>query len=139
MTNLQHLHAGTKVNAVETNRRLRWPDELCPKLRKWLTRVQRVQAHLRTTLAIYTTAKNIGGHEKNDNYDRRVAQGDRTILHDALALAIDEYTEVFGEVQALMDSAPPTAARPGTREKVDVMEARAQDGFSIFIEADAKL
>ena len=138
MTNLQHLHAGTKVTAVE-NRRLRWPDELCPKLRKWLTRVQRVQAHLRTTLAIYTTAKNIGGHALNDNYDRRVAQGDRTILHDALALAIDEYTEVFGEVQALMDSAPPTTARPGTREKVDVMEQRAQDGFSIFIDADAKL
>lgn len=104
-----------------------------------MTRVQRVQAHLRTTLAIYTTAKDIGGHAKNDNYERRVLQGDRTILHDALALAIDEYAEVFGEVQALMDSAPPTLARPGTREKVDVMEQRAQDGYSIFIEADAKL
>lgn len=98
-----------------------------------------MQAHLRTTLAIYTTAKNIGGHEKNNNYDRRVAQGDRTILHDALALAIDEYSELFGEVQAIMDSAPPTLAKPGTREKVDVMERRAQDGYSIFIEADAKL
>lgn len=120
-------------------RRLRWPDDLCPKLRVWLTRVQRVQAHLRTTLAIYTTATDVGGCSRgNKNYKRRVEKHDRTILHDALALAIDEYTEVFEQVQAAMDAAPPTTARPGTKEKVAVMESRAKAGFSIFIDADAQ-
>jgi hypothetical protein len=132
---------GRKAAYVEDlpNRRLRWPDELCPRLRKWLTRVQRVQAHMRTTLAIYAKNSNIGGAAGNNNYLRRVATGDRTILHDVLALAIDEYGEIFHEVQAFMDSAEPTTARPGTREKVDVMERRANEGYSIFIADDAKL
>lgn len=120
-------------------KRLRWPDDLDPQLRKWLTRVQRVHAHLRTTLAIYTTAIEVGGCSLgNDNYQRRVKRQDRTILHDALTLAMDEYGEVLEQVQAVMDSATPTMAMPGTRDKVDVMEARAREGFSIFIESDAK-
>jgi hypothetical protein len=94
---------------------------------------------MRTTLAIYAKNANIGGAAGNDNYMRRVATGDRTILHDVLALAIDEYGEIFHEVQAFMDSAEPTTARPGTREKVDVMERRANEGYSIFIADDAKL
>ncbi len=121
------------------SRRLRWPDDLCPKLRVWLTRVQRVQAHLRTTLAIYTTATDVGGCSRgNRNYKRRVEKHDRTILHDALALAIDEYTDVFAQVQAAMDSAPPTTSLPGSKGKVDAMERRAREGYSIFIDADAK-
>jgi hypothetical protein len=94
---------------------------------------------MRTTLAIYAKNANIGGAAGNDNYMRRVATGDRTILHDVLALAIDEYGEIFHEVQAFMDSAEPTTARPGSREKVNVMERRANEGYSIFIDADAKL
>ena len=120
-------------------KRLRWPDDLDPQLRKWLTRVMRVHAHITTTLAIYTTAMEVGGCSLgNDNYQRRVKRQDRTILHDALALAIDEYGEVLEQVQKVMDSAPPTKAMPGTKQKVDVMEARAREGFSIFIDADAK-
>lgn len=121
------------------DRRLRWPDDLCPRLRKWLTRVQRVQAHLRTTLAIYTTATDVGGCSRgNRNYKRRVEKHDRTILHDALALAIDEYMDVFKQVQSEMDAATPTKAMPGTSAKVSVMERRAREGFSIFIDADAR-
>ena len=120
-------------------RRLRWPDDLDPRLRKWLTRVMRVHAHLRTTLAIYTTATDVGGCSLgNDHYKRRAARADRTILHDALALALDEYTDVLREIQDAMDAAPPTTAVPGTKAKVDVMESRAREGHSIFIEADAK-
>ena len=70
-------------------KRLRWPDDLDPQLRKWLTRVMRVHAHITTTLAIYTTAAEVGGCSLgNDNYQRRVKRQDRTILHDALALAV---------------------------------------------------
>lgn len=120
-------------------KRLRWPDDLDPQLRKWLTRVMRVHAHLRTTLAIYTTAMDVGGCSLgNDHYKRRVARQDRTILHDALTLALDEYSEVLEQVQAVMDAAPPTKTLPGTKAKVDVMEERAKAGYSIFIEADAR-
>lgn len=118
--------------------RVRWPAELDPKLRKWLTRVQRVQAHLRSTLLIYSNRRNVGGDSLigNHAYNQRAASYDRTILHDALLLACDEFAEVVREVQTVMDSPKPTAAVPGTREKVDVMESRARAGFSIFIDKD---
>jgi hypothetical protein len=118
--------------------RVRWPDDLNPQLRKWLTRVQRVQAHLRSTLLIYSNRRNVGGDSLigNHAYTERAASYDRTILHDALLLARDEFDEVVREVQAVMDSPKPTAAIPGTKEKVDVMEARARGGYSIFIDKD---
>lgn len=98
-----------------------------------------MHAHLRTTLAIYTTAIDVGGCSLgNDHYKRRVKRQDRTILHDALTLAMDEYGEVLEQVRTAMDSAPPTTALPGTKDKVATMEARARSGFSIFIDADAK-
>lgn len=120
--------------------RVRWPDDLDPTLRKWLTRVARVGAHIRAQLAIYGRGRNVGGDSLigNDNYAQRAGQRDRTILHDALVVAIDEYTDVLREVQAKMDSAAPTDAMPGTREKVAVMERRARAGFSIFIDDDAQ-
>lgn len=120
--------------------RVRWPDDLDPKLRKWLTRVQRVQAHLRSTLLIYSARRNVGGDSLigNHAYNQRAASYDRTILHDALLLARDEYDELIREVQTVMDSPKPTKAVPGTPEKVAVMEQRARGGFSIFIEADPK-
>lgn len=120
--------------------RARWPDDLDPKLRRWLTRVQRVQAHLRSTLLIYSTQRNVGGDSLigNDDYARRAASADRTILYDALTLAIDEFGEVREQVQAVMDSTPATHAIPGSPQKVAVMEARAQAGFSIFVDGDAR-
>ena len=50
----------------------------------------------------------------------------------------DDADGIVVEVQAAMDSAPPTAAVPGSPEKVAVMEARALQGFSIFIPGDTK-
>lgn len=121
-------------------RRVRWPDDLDPKLRKWLTRVQRVHAHLRSTLSIYGTRRNVGGDSLigNHAYNDRAKNYDRTILHDALLLARDEYDEVIREVQTVMDSPKATMAAPGSREKVAVMELRARAGFSIFVDGDAK-
>jgi len=129
--------------------RARWPDELDPRLRRWLTRVQRVQAHLRSTLLIYAEKRSVGGDSMqatgwrqtvkgNDDYARRAAAADQTILYDALTLAVDEFAEVREQVQAAMDAAPPTTAPPGSRAKVVVMEARAKAGLSIFVDGDAR-
>ena len=119
--------------------RARWPADLNPQLRKWLTRVQRVQAHLRSTLLIYSAKRNVGGDSLigNHAYADRAANNDRTILYDALTLALDEFAEVRDQVQAVMDSARPTDSVPGSPEKVAVMEARARAGLSIFVERDA--
>lgn len=121
-------------------KRIRWPASLDPKLRKWLTRVQRVQAHLRSTLLIYSARRNVGGDSLigNHAYNERAANYDRTILHDALLLARDEYDEVVREVQAVMDSPKRTTAAPGSRAKVEVMERRARAACSIFVEGDAR-
>jgi len=91
-------------------------------------------------LLIYSARREVGGDSLigNHAYNQRAANYDRTILHDALLLARDEFDQVVREVQAVMDSPKPTAALPGSREKVDVMEARARLGFSIFIDADKK-
>jgi hypothetical protein len=123
-----------------TAERIRWPDDLDPKLRGWLTRIARVGAHMKAQLAIYGKGRNVGGDSLigNTAYNERAATRDRTILHDALALAIDEYGDVLRELQAVMDSAAPTDARPGSRRKVDVMEARANAGYSIVIDDDVK-
>ncbi len=121
-------------------KRIRWPDNLDPKLRKWLTKVQRVQAHLRSTMLIYSARRNVGGDSLigNSAYNERAANYDRTIIHDALLLARDEYDDVIREVQAIMDSPKPTAATPGSREKVAIMEVRARAGYSIFVDGDAR-
>lgn len=120
--------------------RIRWPDDLDPQLRKWLTRVAAGCAHIKAQLAIYGSGRNVGGDSMtgNLNYSQRATQRDRTILHDALIVVIDEYSAVLRELQAKMDSAARTAAQPGTAEKVAIMEARARAGYSIFIDADAR-
>ena len=99
-----------------------------------------MQAHLRSTMLIYSARRNVGGDSLigNHAYSERAANHDRTILHDALILARDEYDEVIREVQAVMDSPKPTSAAPGSRDKVEQMELRARNGFSIFVEGDAK-
>lgn len=130
-------------------KRVRWPDELEPTLRRWLTRVQRVQAHLRSTLLIYAERRNVGGDSAkavgwrtnpvaNAAYSERAARADRTILHDALTLAIDEFAELRAEVQSVMDAAPATTAPPGTAEKVEAMRRRADLGLSIFSDNDPR-
>lgn len=120
--------------------RVRWPDDLDPKLRQWLTRTQRAIAHLRSTLLIYSEKRNVGGDSLigNTAYRDRAASADRTILYDALTVALDEFTEVREMVQAVMDSPKPTTAVPGSPEKVAVMERRAAAGYSIFVEGDAR-
>lgn len=128
--------------------RVRWPDDLDPKLRVWLTRVQRAIAHMRSTIAIYGERRNVGGDSGraagwrvnpvgNKAYAERAASADRTILYDALTMAMDEFAEVREQVQAVMDAAPPTVARPGTTDKVREMERRARAGLSIFVDGDA--
>lgn len=120
--------------------RIRWPDDLDPQLRKWLTRVAAANAHIKSQLTIYGRGRNVGGDTLtgNTNYTLRASQRDRTLLHDALVVVIDQYSAVLRELQAKMDSAARTDAQPGTAAKVAIMESRARAGYSIFLDADAR-
>jgi hypothetical protein len=84
--------------------------------------------------------RNVGGAATfgNDAYNVKAAGKDRTILHDALVYAVDEAADVLREIQTVMDSPPPTTALPGSREKVDAMERRANAGYSIFVDSDPR-
>lgn len=113
----------------------RWPDEMCPKLRRLATRAARLQAHIRTTLMLYARPM---ADTQSATYQARAARHDRTILFDAMCMVADESVAIRDELLEIMDSAPPTTALPGTKAKVDTMERRAHEGYSIFIEADAK-
>lgn len=106
-----------------------------PKLRRLATRAARLQAHIRTTLMMY--AKPLDQNQ-SAAYQERALRQDRTMLFDAMCLVADESTAIRDELLAIMDSAKPTTATPGTRAKVDVMEARAQAGYSIFVEGDSR-
>lgn len=113
----------------------RWPDGMCPKLRRLATRAARLQAHIRTTLTMY--AKPIDQNQ-SPAYQERALRQDRTMLFDCMCLVADESTAIRDELLAIMDSVKPTTAPPGTREKVDIMEARARAGYSIFVDGDAR-
>jgi len=75
---------------------------------------------------------------EGETYSERAARFDQTLIHDAFALVRDEATVGVEQIQASMDSAPPTVARPGSREKVSQMEKRAFRGQSLFVDGDAK-
>lgn len=73
----------------------------------------------------------------NTSYHARAAAGDPTLLHDAICVTIDELVEIRDEIQAHMDSAEPTTAAPGTKDKVEELRRRYERGDSLFIDGDA--
>jgi len=107
---------------------------------RWLTRMVRIQAHISYIVRLFKHPEIAGGQSlEGDTYSERAARFDQTLIHDAFGFIEDEGAAGKLEVQAEMDSAPPTAALPGTVAKVAVMEARAMRGQSIFIDNDAKI
>ncbi len=113
----------------------RWPDGMCPKLRRLATRAARLQAHIRTTLTMYAKPLDLN---QSTAYQERALRQDRTMLFDCMCLVADESQAIRGELLALMDSATPTTAMPGSKDKVATMEARAKAGYSIFIDGDSR-
>lgn len=88
-------------------------------------------------MRLYGQPERAGGASlQGDAYAQRAANGDRTLLHEALTLSIDELGQIREEVETVMASAPPTAAQPGSAEKVEEMARRMQRGDSLFIDGD---
>lgn len=90
-------------------------------------------------MRLYGSPARAGGQSlQGETYAARAAAGDRTLLHEALTLALDELTAIREELEAQMAAAPPTVAPPGSKSKVDEMAARAERGDALFIEGDSK-
>lgn len=122
---------------MDAGRRTRLRPGTCPRLAGWLHRVARVHAHLCAIVRLYGNPNRAGGQSlQGETYAARAARGDRTLLYDAVGLSIDELTEIRNEIQAVLDAAEPTAAGPGTADKVAEMARRAERGESLFVDGD---
>lgn len=80
-----------------------------------------------------------GASNAGDIYVRRAADGDPTLLHDALGVAIDVLTDIRRDVLEHMDDTEPTKAKPGSAAKVEEMRRRAESGRGIFNEDDRQV
>lgn len=125
-------------NGRTDNRRTRLEKQLPDEMKAWLRRAAMTHAHLCYIVRLFGNPSKAGGTSlAGETFEARAARGDRTLLYDALGYCGEELAAIRAEVQAAMDAAPPTAAPPGSAEKVAVMVARAERGESIFIPGDA--
>ena len=128
---------GRTRRALVSNRRTRLSHSIGSTLADWLRRTARVHAHLCAIVRLYGNPERAGGQSLQGNaYAARAASGDRTLLHEALTSSIDELTAIRELVEKAMASAAPTAAAPGTKDKVEEMRLRVERGDSLFIEGD---
>lgn len=89
-------------------------------------------------MRLYGDPDRAAKNANNSIYHARASAGDPSILHDAITVTIDELVEIRDEIQQHMDAAPePTAARPGTKEKVAELRRRAERGESLWAKGDA--
>ena len=116
------------------NRRTRISPRIPKALREWLHRTTRVHAYLLNVVRLY--GKESAGRPVTDEWRQRALCGDRTILADALATAADQLRAIHGEIEKAMEAAPPTAAPPGTPEKISSLQARVARFEALWIAGD---
>ena len=122
---------------MDAGRRTRLAAGTSPQIATWLHRVARVHAHLCAIVRLYGDPSKAGGQSnQGETYAARAARGDRTLLYDAVGLSIDELTEIREQIQKVIDAAVPTAAAPGSKDKVIEMARRAERGESLFVDGD---
>ena len=135
-----HADAKPAKKSSEPNRKTRLEKSVPPILRGWLMRTTRVHAHLCAIVRLYGRPDRAGGQSnEGEAYAARAARGDPTLLEDAYSLSIDELIDLRDEVRKVIYAAPPTAALPGTRAKVEELARRARAGQSLFVDTDGKI
>jgi len=116
---------------VQRDRR-RFDGEIPPRLRDWLLRVQRATTVITTVLRLHKDPSRGGEGELVE----RAKSHDHTLIYDALTHSMQTFTAVHGEIDNWMDAVAPTPTRPGTAEKVEVLESRAKARRSLFVKGD---
>jgi hypothetical protein len=114
--------------------------ELHPQIRAWLRRVAMLHAHLQWLVRLFRRPETAGGQSlQGEDFAARAAAGDRSLIFDALTFLGDQIADLRQEIANEMANTPPTTAIPGSAEKVAVMFARAEAGYDLFIDGDAKV
>jgi hypothetical protein len=129
-------HQPGAIEPTPTNRRTRFESGLDPSLRGWLIRATRLHAHLCSVVRIYARPGRVS--RTGDSYASRAARGDQTLLFDCMRLVGDEGHAIADEILRSMDATPPTAALPGSKDKVAEMRRRAARGESLFSTKDKR-
>lgn len=119
---------------AKQNRRTRFQNHLSPKMRKWLIATSRIHARLCAIVRLYNAPQRAG----EGILSVRLTREDKTLLFDALNAAAFEIDLIREQVSAEMEKSPPTAAPPGSHEKVSEMAARFDRGEWLFNDGDAK-
>ena len=108
-------------------------------MRGWIRRVTRVHAGLLHAARLFSDAKRAGGGPAADEHRARAARGDRTLLQEFLTVALEQIAAIRDDVEREIEQQAPTAARPGTPEKLNEMRARVERGEGIFHEQDGRV
>ena len=124
----------------EPTRRVRVAANTDPRLRKWSTQAARCHAHLCGVVRTYAAPHKAGGASLlGDDFARRIAAGDPSLLHDALGFCGCEIDDLREQIGRVMDSAPPTPHTPGSPGKIAEMMRRLELGYSLFVPGDARV
>jgi hypothetical protein len=71
-----------------------------------------------------------------DEMAQRIEQGDRTLLHDCVSVAIYELQSVLDAIEASMRGAPATDALPGSAAKIEVLRQRFEGSQFLWVDGD---
>ena len=71
-----------------------------------------------------------------DEMAKRIEQGDRTLLHDCVSVAIHELQSVLEAIEASMRGAPPTDALPGSAAKIEILRQRFKGSQFLWVDGD---
>lgn len=92
---------------------------------------------LHQAVRLYAMPESAGGDSlAGPTYEARVVAGDRTILDEFLATAIEELVAIRGEIEADLQTTRPVQWAPGTTGRIEAMAWRVSAGLSPFCDLD---
>lgn len=112
----------------------RMRDDMPPQLRKWLTRMSRMAAHITWCVRLICHPEQGGQGELVE----RARAGDRTLVLDTARSIEYMACQIADDVETKM-RAKPTDAAPGTPDKVAVLAKRQRQRQNLFSDGDAGL
>jgi hypothetical protein len=71
-----------------------------------------------------------------DELAERIEQGDRTLLHDCVSVAIHELQSVLEAIEKSMRGAQPTDALPGSAAKIEILRQRFEGSQFLWVDGD---
>lgn len=121
-------------NIVLPKGKNRMRNDMPPQLRKWLTRMSRMAAHITWCVRLICHPEQGGQGELVE----RARAGDRTLVLDTARSIEYMACQLADDVEEKM-KAKATAAAPGSPDKVSVLAKRCRQRQNLFTDGDASL